>query len=223
MTNEPLGVCEFGQTGNQPHFKRDGCMNWRPVEAGAPRSLRDPQRLWDMVRFMRSELFDKQLVTMDEYDELAKDHAAVARLEADDAKREASAPAAPPADEIELAWNLGSKALADWMIAHSFATGHGDHFADLLNELGWQVKELRDKAAAPDAELRELRAASRHLANEVAACTGMEEPELRHLLGNTNFNCLVRRMNEVRELLDRKATDEATKPGDLSQSKTEQG
>ena len=33
--------------------------------------------------------------------------------------------------------------LAQWMIAHSFATGHGDTFADLLKELEWQVAELR--------------------------------------------------------------------------------
>jgi hypothetical protein len=43
--------------------------------------------------------------------------------------------------------------------------------------------------------------AARFLANEVAASTGMEEVEMRHLLGNTNFNCLIRRMEEVRELL----------------------
>ena len=33
--------------------------------------------------------------------------------------------------------------LSQWMIAHSFATGHGDTFADLLKELSWQVAELR--------------------------------------------------------------------------------
>jgi hypothetical protein len=33
--------------------------------------------------------------------------------------------------------------LAHWMIKNSFATGHGDSFADLLKELTWQVAELR--------------------------------------------------------------------------------
>ncbi|SRR6266576_3625730 len=33
--------------------------------------------------------------------------------------------------------------LAAWMIEHSFSTGHGDTFEDLLKELSWQVKELR--------------------------------------------------------------------------------
>lgn len=33
--------------------------------------------------------------------------------------------------------------LAAWMIEHSFSTGHGDTFEDLLKELDWQVKELR--------------------------------------------------------------------------------
>lgn len=51
------------------------------------RDLKDPQRLWDLVRYMRSELHEKQLVTDDEYFELAKDHAAVARLEQDDVDR----------------------------------------------------------------------------------------------------------------------------------------
>lgn len=37
--------------------------------------------------------------------------------------------------------------LAKWMLAHSFATGHGDKFADLLNELSWQVAELRQPAS----------------------------------------------------------------------------
>jgi len=36
--------------------------------------------------------------------------------------------------------------LAQWMIAHSFATGHGDTFEDLLKELAWQIEELRQKA-----------------------------------------------------------------------------
>jgi len=33
--------------------------------------------------------------------------------------------------------------LAAWMLAHSFATGHGDALEDLLEELSWQVTELR--------------------------------------------------------------------------------
>jgi hypothetical protein len=33
--------------------------------------------------------------------------------------------------------------LVQWMVQHSFATGHGDKFADLLNSLSWQVAELR--------------------------------------------------------------------------------
>ena len=34
--------------------------------------------------------------------------------------------------------------LAEWMIKLGFATGHGDFTADLLIELEWQIKELRD-------------------------------------------------------------------------------
>lgn len=36
--------------------------------------------------------------------------------------------------------------LAQWMIINSFSTGHGDTFEDLLKELSWQVKELRELA-----------------------------------------------------------------------------
>jgi hypothetical protein len=35
--------------------------------------------------------------------------------------------------------------LAIWMIDHGFATGHGDTLDDLLHELEWQVKELKDQ------------------------------------------------------------------------------
>lgn len=35
--------------------------------------------------------------------------------------------------------------LAAWMLANSFATGHGDTMEDLLGELDWQVKELRGR------------------------------------------------------------------------------
>lgn len=34
--------------------------------------------------------------------------------------------------------------LANWMIMNGFATGHGDSFDDLLFELAWQVREIRN-------------------------------------------------------------------------------
>lgn len=37
--------------------------------------------------------------------------------------------------------------LAAWMINNGFATGHGDTYDDLLEELTTQVQELRDAAA----------------------------------------------------------------------------
>jgi hypothetical protein len=37
--------------------------------------------------------------------------------------------------------------LARWMIANGFTTGHGDTVEDLLRELAWQVKELRQAQA----------------------------------------------------------------------------
>lgn len=37
------------------------------------------------------------------------------------------------------------EAVANWMIKHSFATGHGDTLADLLEELSGQIAKLRAK------------------------------------------------------------------------------
>lgn len=35
------------------------------------------------------------------------------------------------------------KKLAEWMIENSFMTGHGNTVDELLNELSWQIQELR--------------------------------------------------------------------------------
>lgn len=39
--------------------------------------------------------------------------------------------------------------VAEWMIHHSFATGHGDTLAYLLEELSWQVEDLRKMVQVP--------------------------------------------------------------------------
>jgi DNA repair ATPase RecN len=49
------------------------------------------QRLHDLVRYQRQELFEEQLITEDEYAELAEDHPSVARLEGYDGCRARSA------------------------------------------------------------------------------------------------------------------------------------
>ena len=36
--------------------------------------------------------------------------------------------------------------LAEWMIQHSFSTGHGDTFDALLTELSYQVRQLQKLA-----------------------------------------------------------------------------
>lgn len=56
-----------------------------PVQTIDDASLR--QRLWDLVRFQRSELFQAGLLSEEEYAELAEDHPAVARLESYDEMR----------------------------------------------------------------------------------------------------------------------------------------
>jgi hypothetical protein len=38
--------------------------------------------------------------------------------------------------------------IAEWMIKHGYATGHGDTAEDLLEELEWQVAEKEREACA---------------------------------------------------------------------------
>lgn len=45
------------------------------------------QRLFDLVRYQRHELFEANLISDEEFTELAKEHAAVARLESYDEVR----------------------------------------------------------------------------------------------------------------------------------------
>ena len=40
-------------------------------------------------------------------------------------------------------WGMAEACLANWMLAHGFATGHGENFDALLSELEWQITELR--------------------------------------------------------------------------------
>jgi len=49
-------------------------------------------------------------------------------------------------DAWDAAKTAAREQLAAWMTAHSFSTGHGDSFEDLLKELTWQIEELRTKA-----------------------------------------------------------------------------
>ena len=37
--------------------------------------------------------------------------------------------------------------ISTWMIAHSYATGHGDTVEDMLNELDWQARERGARSA----------------------------------------------------------------------------
>jgi hypothetical protein len=41
-------------------------------------------------------------------------------------------------------------AVAQWMIARSYATGHGDTIEDMLGELEWQIKERRHPVPVPN-------------------------------------------------------------------------
>lgn len=48
-------------------------------------------------------------------------------------------------ESYEAGKDIMRELVAEWMIAHGFSTGHGDTMLDLLNELSWQIAELRSK------------------------------------------------------------------------------
>lgn len=50
--------------------------------------LTDTQRMWDLLRYQRHDLFVDDLITEEEFTQLAMDHPAVARLESYDALRQ---------------------------------------------------------------------------------------------------------------------------------------
>lgn len=83
-------------------------------------------------------------------------------------------------DEIEgyrYGRDLATAKLSNWMIANGFATGHGDKFDDLLNELTWQVVELREA-------VEKERAACASLADDGAYYTNDERAEeMARILG----------------------------------------
>lgn len=47
--------------------------------------------------------------------------------------------------------------IAQWMIDHGYATGHGDTIEDLLKELEWQIRESEREACSQIAESYEPR------------------------------------------------------------------
>ena len=44
-------------------------------------------------------------------------------------------------DLIDAAVNAEREKVAQWMISHGYATGHGDTTEELLKELEWQIAE----------------------------------------------------------------------------------
>jgi hypothetical protein len=46
---------------------------------------------------------------------------------------------------VALEMSTEREQLASWMIKNGFSTGHGDDVPDLLNELEWQIQELRQE------------------------------------------------------------------------------
>ncbi len=48
---------------------------------------------------------------------------------------------------------------------------------------------------------RELAQRAKSLALEVQGCLSLDEPELRRVLGNTNYRCLIEKADAVRKLI----------------------
>jgi hypothetical protein len=86
--------------------------------------------------------------TLDQIDAGIREAVPVASVEKTRERAQEILKPQPKSDEREK--------LAAWMIENSFATGHGDSLEDLLGELTWQVKEMRDRAQeAREAALEE--------------------------------------------------------------------
>ena len=56
-----------------------------------------------------------------------------------------------------------AKSLAQWMIANSFATGHGDTTDDLLSELAGHINELRAQLTSAHREIEQHKRTIEHL------------------------------------------------------------
>jgi len=83
--------------------------------------------------------------------------------------------------------------IAAWMIANSFATGHGDTLQDLLDELSGQIRELRDEAERRRVHLEtanlmwsEASIREGNLLNEIAELRGRAVPKEPSRLINFN-------------------------------------
>ena len=67
--------------------------------------------------------------------------------------------------------------VAQWMLNHSYATGHGDTTEDLLKELDWQIRESEREACAKVCEEeiceccwdKDAQAAAEHIAASIRA------------------------------------------------------
>lgn len=103
-------------------------------------AMKRNQRQWDLIRFCRQELLSEILITEDEFDELAKDHAAVQRLEDYDEIR----------TRLEGELSASRESLAEMMIRQSFTTGHGDSVSAMVSELEPQLAALRMRLEAAE-------------------------------------------------------------------------
>lgn len=94
--------------------------------------------------------------------------------------------------------------VADWMTAHSYATGAGDSIGDLLGELSWQIREERERALAVCDEINALSV-------ELAAVRAEHEQTREHWRKEYALKRLAERACEETEARAEKAEAEAAR------------
>jgi hypothetical protein len=115
------------------------CIDSCAQAARAKTGLREKvQRLWDLVRFKRHDLFSEEIISCDEFAALVEDHAAVDRLETNDALR------AELANYREFSITAYLSRQWEWS-KRTF--GPGKRTLGIIDHI---TKELREIAAKPD-------------------------------------------------------------------------
>lgn len=88
-TNRDCGYVDGNYWPREPKTPEPGV-----TPHGAPLNA-SHQRMWDLLRYCRADLLNAALISTDEYDAFAMDHAAVERLETYDTARQERAKAPP--------------------------------------------------------------------------------------------------------------------------------
>jgi len=154
---------------------------YEPIIAGLEKQLAEAQRMFDLVRYMRSELHAKELISDEEYAVLSQDHPAVKRLESyDEMKKQLAEARAEVAGAFVAAANICS--------AHSYA----NLILALTPEHARQAMEQRIAEAVPKFSVLDMVEALEYAAE---GRTNSVKPDL---LGNYLNKLIARRVEANR-------------------------